>query len=86
MTPRNRIGAAIADLIVSPRLPLFLGLLTMALTSPSLFIGWNLDDYLHRYCGLDLPGSREICPSYWSLFTIIPGLPTTGARTPCKLL
>jgi hypothetical protein len=80
MTPRTRIGSAIADLIVSPRLPLFLGLLTMALTSPSLFIGWNLDDYLHRYCGLQLPGSREICPSYWSLFTIIPGVPRLTHR------
>lgn len=75
MTPRNRIGSAIADLIVSPRLPLFLGLLSMALASPSLFIGLNLDDYLHRYCGLGMPGSHEICPSYWSLFTIIPGVP-----------
>ncbi|HVW26989.1 MAG TPA: hypothetical protein VHC69_16600 [Polyangiaceae bacterium] len=75
MTQKNRIGQAIADLIFSPRLPLFLGLLSMALASPSLFIGFELDDYLHRYCGLELPGSREICPSYLSLFTIIPGVP-----------
>ena len=75
MTPRNRIGAAIADLIVSPRLPLLLGLLSVALVSPSLFIGLHLDDYIHRDCGLELPGSREICRSYLSLFTIIPGVP-----------
>ena len=75
MTLRNRFGPAIADLVVSPRLPLFLGLLSMALASPSLFIGFHLDDFIHRYCGLELPGSREICPSYLSFFTIVPGVP-----------
>jgi hypothetical protein len=75
MKQKTRIGSAIANLVVSPRLPLFLGLLSMVLASPSLFIGFHLDDYIHRYCGLKLPGSREICPSYLSLFTIIPGVP-----------
>lgn len=60
---------------MSPRLPLYLALLSIALVSPSFVNGLKLDDYLHRYCGLQLEGSREICPSFWSLFTIIPGVP-----------
>ncbi len=80
MSLKRRIGLALAELLVSPRLPLYLGLLTVALVSPSFFVGLNLDDFLHRYCGLELPGSKEICPSYLSFFTIIPGVPRLTHR------
>jgi hypothetical protein len=52
----------------------------MALVSPTLFIGLNLDDYLHRYCGLQMKGAEEICPSFLSLFTILPGDPRLTHR------
>lgn len=45
----------------------------MAPVSPTLFIGLNRDDYLHGYRGLSMKGSEEICPSFLSLFTIVPG-------------
>ena len=80
MSLKRRIGPALAELLVSPRLPLYLGLLTVALVSPSFFIGLNLDDFLHRYCGLQMPGSQEFCPSYLSFFTIIPGVPRLTHR------
>jgi hypothetical protein len=80
MTPRRRIGPAILALTESPRLPLALALLSMALVSPTLFIGLNLDDFLHRYCGLSMKGSEEICPSFFSLFTIVPGIPRLTHR------
>jgi hypothetical protein len=79
MTSRRLVPALVA-LIGSPRLPLALALLSMALVSPALFIGLNLDDFLHRYCGLSMAGSSEICPSYWSLFTIVPGKPELTHR------
>src|SRR5260221_4567459 len=75
MSARRREMPALTALLESPRLPRWLALLAMAPAAPTLFIGLHLDDYMQRYCGLKLPGSEEICPSYLSFFTVIPGDP-----------
>ena len=56
-------------------MPLYLALLTATLVVPSLFIGFQLDDYLHRYCGSQLSGSERFCPPPLSLFAYASGDP-----------
>lgn len=58
-----------------PKLPLWLGLVAVALASPSLFIGFHLDDYVHRYLLLRLPGADLLARSYVSPFAIANGDP-----------
>lgn len=58
-----------------PRLALRLALLGALLVSPSLFIGFHLDDYVHRYLLSDLPGSDGLRRAYESPFGIANGEP-----------
>jgi hypothetical protein len=62
-----------ARLLLHPRLGLRLALLATLLVSPSLFIGFHLDDYVHRYVLSDLPGARDLLRVYESPFGIANG-------------
>lgn len=61
--------------LLAPHLPIWLGLVAMALASPALFIGLHLDDYVHKYLMLGLPGSSELARSYVSPYAIANGDP-----------
>jgi hypothetical protein len=58
-----------------PRLALRLGLLAALLVSPSLFIGFHLDDYVHRYLlsGIESPDAVALRRAYESPFGIANG-------------
>jgi hypothetical protein len=55
-----------------------LALIGALLTAPSLFIGFHLDDYVHRYMLSGLPGSAELLYAYESPFGIANGEPATN--------
>lgn len=46
--------------IAHPRLGLYLALVAMAFASPSLFIGFHLDDFVGRYAYSDLPDADRL--------------------------
>jgi hypothetical protein len=46
--------------------------------APSLFIGFHLDDYVHRYLLSELPGAAELLVAYESPFGIANGDPATN--------
>ncbi len=56
-----------------PQLGLRLALLATLLVSPSLFIGFHLDDYVHRFLFSGLPGADALQRAYESPFGIANG-------------
>jgi hypothetical protein len=54
----------LTQLLNHPRLPLFIVLVGVALTAPSLFIGFHLDDFIGRYIFSDLPGAERLYRIY----------------------
>jgi hypothetical protein len=59
--------------LLHPRLGLGLAVLSAVLLSPTLFLGFHLDDYVHRYLFSGLPGSAELLHAYESPFGIANG-------------
>jgi hypothetical protein len=59
--------------LLHPRLPLVLAAASTLLLAPTLFIGFHLDDYVHRYLFSGLPGSRSLLDAYQSPFGIANG-------------
>lgn len=59
---------------------MYLALLTATLVAPSLFVGFQLDDYAHRFCSLRSAGADALCPTSLSLFTIAVGRPEVMHR------
>jgi hypothetical protein len=66
-----RFAAALS----APRLPWRLGLLGALLVSPSLLVGFHLDDHLHRYLYSGKAGGRRLLEVYGSPFGIGNGKP-----------
>jgi len=61
-------------------LPLHLSLLAVALASPSLWIGWQLDDYIHRAALTGGAEFQEVRRSPAELFAFVKGDPETNRR------
>lgn len=59
-------------------MPLWVALVGVLLVSPSLFIGFHLDDDIHRYMLSDLPGGADLYHAYESPFGIANGDPDTN--------
>lgn len=76
----SQLKQRFSKLAASPRLPLYLALLSALLVSPSLFTGLQLDDYFHRFCAVGAPRSDSLCPTRLSLFTIATGNPELTHR------
>lgn len=74
-SPRRRaqLAQTLKALALSRRLPLYLALLSAVLVAPSLFTGFQLDDYAHRFCILGNAGSDALCPSPLEPFAIATG-------------
>ncbi|HEX7669246.1 MAG TPA: hypothetical protein VF395_06685 [Polyangiaceae bacterium] len=72
---RGALRERATTFLTAAPLPLWLGLLAMALASPALFIGLHLDDYVHKYLFLGLPGSADLARSYVSPYAIANGDP-----------
>jgi hypothetical protein len=66
-------AAAFVAALEHPRLGPRLALIAVLLTAPSLFIGFHLDDYVHRYLLSSLPGARALERAYESPFGIANG-------------
>ena len=79
-TSPAHLAQRLAALSESQRLPLCLALLSAVLVAPSLFIGFQLDDFAHRFCTLRTPESSALCPDTLSPFTIATGHPETMRR------
>jgi hypothetical protein len=77
---RFQLKQRLQALAASPRLPLYLALLSALLVSPSLATGLQLDDYFHRFCAVGAKNSEALCPTRVSLFTIAPGNPVLTHR------
>jgi hypothetical protein len=77
---RSQLKQRFSELAASPRLPLYLALLSALLVSPSLFTGLQLDDYFHRFCAVGAEKSDALCPTRLSLFTIATGRPELTHR------
>jgi hypothetical protein len=73
----TRLERAFASL-ASPRLSRFVALCGVLLTAPSLFIGFHLDDDVHRYLLGDYPGSAALLRAYESPFGIANGEPAVN--------
>ena len=72
---RANVAQTWSAFTVSRHLPLYLALLTAALVAPSLFVGFQLDDYAQRFCSLRSTGADALCPSIVGPFTIATGKP-----------
>ncbi len=70
-------ASRLRDYLEHPRLAIALALLATLLCSPSLFIGFHLDDYAHRYLLSELPGGPELHAAYVSPFGIANGQPAS---------
>ena len=77
---RAQLAQRFAQLTTSRSLPLYLALLTATLVLPSLFIGFQLDDYLHRYCTSSVAQSEGFCPPPLSIFSYASGDPVRMHR------
>jgi hypothetical protein len=64
--------------LLHPRLPFYLAMASTLLLAPTLFIGFHLDDYVHRYLFSGLPGSRALLSAYQSPFGIANGDPASN--------
>lgn len=64
-----------ARFLLARRLGLRLALISLLLTAPCLWLGFHLDDHLHRYMLSDLPGAAELLHAYQSPFGIANGEP-----------
>ncbi|HTQ79883.1 MAG TPA: hypothetical protein VMM92_07800, partial [Thermoanaerobaculia bacterium] len=74
---RERLREAAGFWLTHRGLPLYLALLGVFLTLPSLWIGWQLDDYPQRLVMLRAP-EVEVAPL--SAFATLPGTPSSNAR------
>jgi hypothetical protein len=54
-----------------------LAFIAALLSAPSLFIGFHLDDYVHRYMLSELPGGAALRAAYGSPFGVANGQPAT---------
>jgi len=67
--------AWLSRLCTHVRLPWILAVTAIALTSHSLWMGFHLDDYIHRYLLSDLPGAADLLRAYESPFGVANGEP-----------
>ncbi len=67
--------AALIRLMRLPRLGVWLALIGVVLTAPSLFIGFHLDDYVGRYIYSDLAGAKKLYHVYVGGYGIATGIP-----------
>lgn len=58
--PARGFLAWLARALEHPRLGLYLAAVAVLLTSPTLFIGFHLDDFVGRYAYSDLPDARRL--------------------------
>lgn len=65
----------LAAWLVHPRFGVRLALLASLLVSPSLFLGFHLDDHVHRYLFSGRPGNDDLWRAYESPFGIANGEP-----------
>jgi hypothetical protein len=65
-------------LLLHRRLALWLAGISTALLSPTLWIGFHLDDYVHRYLFSGLPGAADLLAAYQSPFGIANGDPVSN--------
>ena len=82
-SPAERSGRRVFSprleaLLVAPALPWLLGVLGVVLTSPSLGIGFHLDDYLHRFVYSGSVAGRKLLEAYGSPFGIANGDPASN--------
>jgi hypothetical protein len=75
---RTKLLGRLVALLVHPKLGLMLALLSALLLSPTLLLGFHLDDYVHRYLFSGLPGSQALLHAYESPFGIANGDPATN--------
>ena len=64
-----------AALLTRRELPALLALLTLLLTLPALWTGWQFDDYVHRELLLRSPGLSGLGPATMELFRFLSGDP-----------
>lgn len=69
------LPAWLSRLVTHARLPWWLAIAAMLLTSHSLWMGFHLDDYIHRYLLSDLPGAADLLRAYESPFGVANGEP-----------
>lgn len=69
----------IINFLGHPRLPYWLALVSILLTSPSLWIGFHLDDHVGRYLmsGLSDPDAKQLLEAYGSPYGIANGDPSS---------
>ncbi|MDD9937340.1 MAG: hypothetical protein OXT09_27265 [Myxococcales bacterium] len=72
------MNARVVAWLTDRRLPLWCALCGVLLTSPSLFIGFHLDDHIHRFMLGELPGASELRSAYESPFGIANGAPASN--------
>jgi hypothetical protein len=78
MNNRGASWQRLTRFLLLPELPWLLALLGTLVLVPTLFIGFHLDDYVHRYLFSGLPGSSELQNAYQSPFGIANGDPSSN--------
>ncbi len=70
---RGKIVAALSRGLTHPRFPVHAAGLAVALTSVSLFIGLQVDDYIHRLLLMEQPPDSLLAPrAAWDVFGFFP--------------
>jgi len=76
--PPRTLATRLQALLMHERLALLLALTATLLTLPALWLGFHLDDHVHRYMFSGLPGSAELLHAYQSPYGIANGDPATN--------
>ncbi len=64
--------------LTNPRLGIHLVLLTLLLGAPSLWLGWQLDDYVHRASLVGVDQFPDASRAWWNLFGFLDGDPVVN--------
>jgi hypothetical protein len=70
---RQRLQHAVVALLLHSKLPWILAAISGVLLLPTLWLGFHLDDYVHRYLFSHLPGAADLRRAYQSPFGIANG-------------
>jgi hypothetical protein len=71
----TRFDRGLVSLVLSRRLAPKLALCALLLSSPCLFLGFHLDDYVGRYIYSDLPGAQHLFELYGGGYALANGDP-----------
>ncbi len=76
-----RLRKQLRSWLEHPRLGVHLAVVAVLLGAPSLWLGWQRDDYVHRAAVLSVEEFPELSRSWWRLFAFLDGDPMANRHS-----